>query len=93
MNKEDKVKALVEALATAVNNFSPDDTAKLIADELCHRTHRTLQQNTMRVFVAILNQWAQDFREGNYDARNEATVKLAASIVKQFKDDFYFPMI
>ena len=43
--------------------------------------HRTNQQLLARNIFAILKHWSDDYEKGNYDARNEATVKLANEMV------------
>lgn len=42
--------------------------------------HRTLQQNVMRLFLQLVEGWAQMYDEGFYDERNEATCRLAKKI-------------
>lgn len=74
-----------EALANAVNGFTDDDYRQF-AEAMCHREHRTLQQNFFRAMVAAIKQWAEDCREGRFDLRNEGTVKLSAQIVQSVDD-------
>lgn len=50
------------------------------------RTHRTLQQKIMGLFVATIEAWAED--KYGHDARNEATVKLAQKIVSATGDKY-----
>ena len=62
----------------AVNElgFDVETFAKTI-----RRDHRSIQQGTMRVFVELLNQWADDADSGNFDQRNEDTVNLARQLL------------
>jgi hypothetical protein len=70
-----------------VNNASGH--AKLVdAVRVQHRTH---QQNLMRSFLVLVENWARDFDSGRYDARNEATCRLSKEII-EIKDR-YLPFI
>jgi hypothetical protein len=67
-------------ISRLANSFSEDDL-NLVA-ELLVNEHRTLQQNIMRGLVwPLLVAWSEDFDADRYDARNEATVKLAHDIM------------
>ncbi len=59
------------------------------------RTHRTLQQRIMSLFIATIDGWAEAFAKSNYDLRNESTVKLARRIIDATGDkyDRYLPLI
>ena len=65
-------------LSNAVNEMSFDAVSFA---EAIRRDHRSLQQSTMRVFVELLKQWAEDANTGNFDLRNEDTVKLARDLL------------
>ena len=56
-------------------------------------SHRTLQQNVMRVFMACVHKWAADYDNGYFDARNEATCLLAHNIHKAVMDRDGLPFI
>jgi hypothetical protein len=82
-------KEMAREFSDWVNGADHDDY-KEFAEELVTRTHRTLQQNSMKVFVACIRKWAG--LEANwYDLRNEATVKLSKRIVEL--DNLYLPLI
>ena len=53
-----------------------------MADQMVLRTHRTLQQSSMSLFLGLCQKWADADSDGIYDLRNEATVKLATAIMK-----------
>lgn len=78
---EGAIRAIVaaECLANAVNEIGFDNDAFAMAIS-CQ--HRTLQQSVMRALVAVANQLATNYAEGNYDLRNEAACQLAAEISK-----------
>ena len=78
---EGAIRAIVaaECLTNAVNEINFDNQAFAMAVG-CQ--HRTLQQSVMRALVAVSNQLATNYAEGNYDLRNEAACKLAAEISK-----------
>jgi len=44
------------------------------------RQHRTLQQSTMRLFVAWIEALAET-KDGRFDARNEGAVRLAKALI------------
>jgi len=43
--------------------------------------HRTVQQLIAPAIFAVLKQWSDDYTTGNFDARNEATCRLAYVLV------------
>jgi hypothetical protein len=85
-------KEMAKQFADFVNGGDRDDFAEF-AEELCHRTHRTLQQSAFGVMLDCIRLWAQNAAPGNFDLRNEATVKLAEKIFTRFDDEFYLPLI
>jgi outer membrane murein-binding lipoprotein Lpp len=76
--KQDRATKAARDLSNAVNEMSFDVEA--FAQAL-RREHPCLQQNTMRAVVELLKQWAADADSGNYDQRNEDTVKLARDLL------------
>ena len=71
--------AAAEALSNSVNEigFDNETFAKVLGSD-----HRTLQQNTMRAFMAFAKTLAEHDEQDYYDARNEASCKLATAIMK-----------
>ena len=69
--------AAAREFSRAVNELSFDSDA--FAKEL-RSDHRSIQQNVGRVVFELLSQWAQDYETGNYDLRNEDTVRAAYEI-------------
>ena len=63
-------------------------------DDLIHlsrevkREHPTNQQLIAGFVFQLIKQWANDFENNNFDARNKATVTLSARIVEALGDDF-----
>lgn len=57
-------------------------------DQLVNRTHRTLQQKIATLMMRSFTAWA-NLAHDRYDLRNEATVKLARTIVNSTKEVFY----
>lgn len=90
--KLEQHKEFLEKFDSAVNLFMSDKEYHELAEKICN-THRTLQQNKMRLIVHMLQVWAEQEEGGWYDLRNEATVKLASKIVEKFKDDFHMPVV
>jgi len=65
------------------------------AVQITKHTHRTIQQKVMALVVRTLEEWTDDLRANRFDARNEATVKLAAKMIGATGDRFdrYLPTI
>lgn len=63
--------------------------SRAFVEELTLRTHRTLQQKAMGVFIQAMVAWAENYNKGSgwYDARNEATVKMSAKIVEMLEKE------
>jgi hypothetical protein len=79
----------VDHFSRAVNFFMSNEEVTEMAEMIC-KDHPTLQQNKMRLFVAMLRIWADRYENGLYDLRSEATCKLAAEIVKNVDPDLLF---
>ena len=77
-------KGVVDILFNYFNSFASSNHNKLI--ELMARQHRTLQQNFTRFCLSWLRYLAS-LNENQYDARNEASVKLAKKMVKEVEDE------
>lgn len=57
-------------------------------------SHRSLQQSTMRGVFALIIQWAKAGEDGQFDARNEATVKFCQEIKSiALEQNAYFPFV
>lgn len=69
-------------------NTSPSQEDKAFAEYITTRGHRTLQQRVMGLMLECIDQWAADRARKLYDARNEATVTLAAQIKDTFGEDW-----
>lgn len=83
--KRQEAVKLAEEVLMFVNAFGCDEEA--FAETIC-RGHKTLQQSTMRLFMATIRKMA----EVNPDSRNEAAVRLAKEIVK-VADGHSLPLI
>jgi hypothetical protein len=70
-----------EEMAQMLDEFCNGAGSKDIAafaEQVTCRTHRTLQQKIMTVFMRTIEAWAEG--KGGSDLRNEAAVKLAKKI-------------
>jgi hypothetical protein len=86
-------KDFVDHFSKAVNYFMSNEEMAEMAEMIC-KDHPTLQQNKMRLFVAMLRIWADRYEKGLYDLRSESTCKLAAEIIKNVDPDlFYMPHV
>lgn len=96
MSYEDERKARAKEAAEQVANFANNMTFKQDIPhfvEAMSKEHRTLQQS----FTGLCFAWIQhlaSLQDGQYDGRNEASVKAAKKIMSQFdKYDLSLPFI
>ena len=79
----DKGQKIAKDLSDALNNMTFDkEVIKGFADGMTQQ-HRTLQQSSMRAIYELIGRWAEMGRTGQYDLRNEATVKFCQEIVSK----------
>ena len=81
----------VEAIIDDLRATNIEDIVSAVATE-----HRTNQQLIAKNIFAVLKHWSDAYEAGNYDARNEATVKLAHEMVSGTdlsKGEVYLPYI
>ena len=71
-------KELAESILNAVNTYSYDN--KEFVDTIM-RGHRTLQQSTFELFLAVIKAWSE-LSENYYDDRNSYTVNRSKEIMK-----------
>ena len=74
----DMSKKIATDLTDAANRMDFDP--KAFADTV-RREHRSIQQSVFTAVVALLDGWAQDGDSGNFDLRNEDTVKACQRIM------------
>ncbi len=79
MKPDEKGKKIANDILDYVNDLACDEES--FASTICS-AHRTLQQSTMRLFIATICKMA----ENDTDARNEASVELAKKIAEIAKD-------
>jgi len=77
-------------LLGAANSFN--FRADVFATQV-RREHRTIQQSVGRAVFELIRGWAEDGKAGNYDLRNEATVKACEAIVASGSIDKGVPLI
>lgn len=77
----------VQNLTNFVNKYTcPEKVfARLMMNE-----HRTLQQSTMRLFMATIEEWS---KQEHYDLRNEQTIKICKKIMEALGDERHLPLI
>ena len=77
-------------------NGALDSENQKFAIYITERSHRTLQQSIMGLFMRTIELWAARATNPNhYDLRNAATVKLAAKMVAATGDQYdrFLPLI
>ena len=77
--KFERAASVADALSSAGNLSRYRDINEIL--EAVSRLHRTEKQNLGSLVFALIGEWSRDFETGNYDARNEATCKMAFNMV------------
>lgn len=85
MNAKERAKEVAENLVEFVNAYGVDTDT--FADEIC-RSHKTLQQSIMRLFMATIKK----LLTVSVDGRIENTVELAKKITETV-GDYSLPFI
>ena len=82
-------KEMQDEMSKFLNTLSSDERTKQFVEEM-KKDHRTLQQSFTRLCMA----WIADLAEReHYDARNEASVKMAKEIKNHLLNEHgYFPI-
>ena len=73
-----------------LNNYGCDEKGFL---EEFARTHRTLQQKTFGLMFKLVKHQAEQYKQGNFDLRNEQAGKVCARIVDEMEDQLFMPFI
>ena len=84
MEKINNGEEMAQVLADFVNNMSYQKSQ--FSEQVIYRTHRTLQQSIMELFMNTIYEWSK-LEEYSYDLRNEFTVKLAKKIIDHLTKD------
>lgn len=90
MENQKTIKRVREAITVVIDETNSLGSAQCISQgifEALTGSHRTLQQSFMRELVEALEQYS---KTNFFDARNEASVKLAGKIVEL---DHHLPFI
>lgn len=74
---EEDAKPLDEQISRFVNTMSDGHRRAKALGRVMARDHRTLVQTKMNVVMSFLKELSQNYKEGRYDARNEASCRLA----------------
>jgi hypothetical protein len=88
-NRDDEERAskAVQNLTKFVNNLS---CPMKMFTKLMMQEHRTLQQSTMRLIIATIEEWS---KQENYDLRNEQTIKICKKIMDAINDEKHLPFV
>ena len=70
----------VENLTDFLNSSTSKDREDFV--EALMREHRELQQSTSNLFLEANKAWATQYKEGNFDARNEQAVRNGVIMVQ-----------
>jgi len=98
MNVNEKLQqaaSVANALSSAGNLSRYRDINEIL--EAVSRLHRTEKQNLGSLVFALIGEWSRDYESSNYDARNEATCKMAFNMVQGLPEgeraDLWMPTI
>ena len=86
--RRQEAKELVKLLSSHMNSFAKDYSD--FVEMVVYQEHRTLQQNTMRLVLQLIQGWAKAHDDNRYDLRNEATCKAAKKIMELFDNEIPF---
>jgi len=87
--------SVADSLYSAGNQARYRDINEIL--EVLSRRHRTEKQNLGSLVFSLLGEWSRDYETGNYDARNEATCRMAFNMVQGLPEgeraDLWMPYI
>jgi len=90
---EEQAKELADQISRFVNDMSGGrDKAKALGRAMLN-DHRTLLQTKMLMVLAYLDGLAEDHADNRYDARNEASCKIAAAVEAIRGDREWIPYV
>lgn len=81
---------MAQMLEEFLNTCGPGRLMDEFATQLVERTHPTLQQNAMKLFMRTIKKWAE---QKFWDDRNAATIKLARGLEAEARRWPGLPMI
>jgi|TARA_Y100000310_G_scaffold48876_1_gene45189 hypothetical protein len=73
------------SVADALSSAGNRDINEIL--EAVSRLHRTEKQNLGNLVFALIGEWSRDYESSNYDARNEATCKMAFRLIHSLPVD------
>lgn len=86
-NECEEMKKIVDKLFDKINNFSYQKHVDNFFNAITHQ-HRTLQQSFWRMMFDIIRKYAELDKDGWYDLRNEASVKMCVKLKKWFDENY-----
>lgn len=94
MNAESNLALALSAVMNVLNVMGRYKNEDVVVDTF-RRTHRTLQQQFVKVVVIpVLKHLADSYIQGNYDDRNEKSAALAAKMLRAVTDeDLFLPLV
>ena len=78
-------KQVAEQLSDFVNSSTSmkrEEFVKAVTSD-----HRTLQQDMFSLFYACMHDWAEDYVNGDYDARNKRACELSYFMIRAHEKD------
>lgn len=82
MNGQELANELLKVICKGNNHHDID----LFANEIIG-AHRTNQQSTMKLLLRTIVAYADNYRSGNFDLRNQKSCELADKILKLLEDE------
>ena len=82
---ESNLKGLVRDLDDLVNRCGKEES-NFVVEHISRFMHRSLQQDFFfQVIVPLIQKWADNFKNGDYDPRNQATCKICNNLIDTLK--------
>ncbi len=88
-SERDSMRRIVDSLFNEINSFSYEKHVKNFFDAITHQ-HRTLQQSFWRMMFEVIKRYAELDKDGWYDLRNEASIKMCVKLKEWFEKDDNF---
>lgn len=85
-----EARELADTISRFINRMSGGRERAIALGKILAQDHRTLQQTHMAMCMSFIEEQVRHNDDGFYDARNEATVKLACKIWEPIRSDADF---
>jgi len=88
---EEEIQNVIDAIGKLANYFDPP--LEEFARRMTMVLHPTLQQNFFRCILRSIEKWADKYKNGNYDLRNEDTCRMCQKMFEALGEDIYLKFV